>query len=113
MAAPSFPITVTPAAIDRVRFLLAQRETPPYGLKIGVQARGCSGMSYTLEYVDQRAPMDEEVETQGVKILIDPKATMFLFGTEMDFIEDRMSSGFVFRNPNEKGRCGCGESFHV
>jgi len=70
-------------------------------------------MTYTLEYADERTPFDEVVETEGVTILIDPKATMFILGTEMDFVEDKLESGFVFRNPNEKGRCGCGESFHV
>ncbi len=70
-------------------------------------------MSYTLEYADEQTPFDEVIEADGVTILIDPKATMFILGTEMDFVEDKMESGFVFRNPNEKGRCGCGESFRV
>ena len=82
-------------------------------MRIGIRARGCSGMSYTLEFADETTPFDEVVETQGVTILIDPKATMFILGTEMDWVEDKLESGFVFRNPNEKGRCGCGESFHV
>ncbi|MBL8667512.1 MAG: iron-sulfur cluster assembly accessory protein [Rhodospirillales bacterium] len=112
-AARSQPITVTPAAIERVKALLADRDKPSAGVRIGIRARGCSGMSYTLEYADERTPFDEVVETQGVTILIDPKATMFILGTEMDFVEDKLESGFVFRNPNEKGRCGCGESFHV
>src|SRR5512132_522872 len=80
---------------------------------VSASARGCSGMSYTLEYADEKTPFDEVVETDGVTILIDPKATMFILGTEMDYVEDKLESGFVFRNPNEKGRCGCGESFHV
>jgi iron-sulfur cluster assembly protein len=107
------PITVTPAAAERVRALLAQRGTPSAGVRIGIRAKGCSGMSYTLEYADEKAPFDEVVQTNGVTILIDPKATMFIVGTEMDYVEDKLESGFVFRNPNEKGRCGCGESFHV
>lgn len=107
------PLTVTPAAIERVRTLLAGREKPSAGVRIGIRARGCSGMSYTLEFADEATPFDEVVETQGVTILIDPKATMFILGTEMDWVEDKLESGFVFRNPNEKGRCGCGESFHV
>jgi len=106
-------ITVTPAAVERVRALLDKRGKPSAGVRIGVRSRGCSGLSYTLEYADAKGPADEAVEVEGVTILIDPKASMFIFGTEMDFVEDKLQSGFVFRNPNEKGRCGCGESFHV
>lgn len=113
MAPRSQPITVTPAAAERVRALLSQRGKPSAGVRIGIRARGCSGMAYTLEYADERTPFDEVLETDGVTILIDPKATMFILGTEMDYVEDKLESGFVFRNPNEKGRCGCGESFHV
>ena len=113
MAARSQPINVTPAALERVKMLLARRGKPSAGVRIGVRARGCSGMSYTLEYADEKTPFDEVVETDGVMILIDPKATMFIHCTEMDYVEDKLESGFVFRNPNEKGRCGCGESFHV
>ena len=107
------PMNVTPAAIERVKALLAKRGKPSIGVRVGVRTRGCSGLSYTLEYADAKTPGDEAVEIGGVTILIDPKASMFLFGTEMDFTEDKLQSGFVFRNPNEKGRCGCGESFHV
>lgn len=108
------PIGVTPAAVDRVRALLGKRSKPSFGVRVGVRTRGCSGLSYTLEYADQANPGDEIVEpAEGIRILIDPKASMFLFGTEMDFVEDQLQNGFVFRNPNEKGRCGCGESFHV
>jgi iron-sulfur cluster assembly protein len=107
------PITVTPAAVARVKQLLEKRGKPSFGVRVGVRSRGCSGLSYTLEYADAKGPADEIVEVEGVTILIDPKASMFIFGTEMDFVEDKLQSGFVFRNPNEKGRCGCGESFHV
>ena len=106
-------ISVTAAAVERVRALLEKRGKPSAGVRIGVRSRGCSGLSYTLEYADAKAPADEAVEVDGVTILIDPKASMFIFGTEMDFVEDKLQNGFVFRNPNEKGRCGCGESFHV
>ena len=107
------PITVTEAAAQRVKAMLAKRGGSSLGIKIGVRSKGCSGMSYTIEFADEKGEFDEIVEDKGVTILIDPKAAMFILGTEMDFVEDKMKSGFVFRNPNEKGRCGCGESFHV
>jgi iron-sulfur cluster assembly protein len=107
------PITITEAAAARVRALLAAHAEPAVGLRIGVRARGCSGLSYTMEYAAEKAPADAVVEIDGATILIDPKATMFIFGTEMDYVESTLESGFVFRNPNEKGRCGCGESFTV
>ncbi len=108
------PIAITPSAIERVRALMAKRGKPSYGVRVGVRTRGCSGLSYTLEYADAASPGDEVVEpAPDVRVLIDPKASMFLFGTEMDYVEEKLQSGFTFRNPNEKGRCGCGESFHV
>jgi iron-sulfur cluster assembly protein len=107
------PLSISDAAAARVRHLLEKRGKPSAGIRIGVRAKGCSGMSYTIEYADERTPFDEIVEDKGVVVLIDPKAIMFIVGTEMDFVEEKMKSGFVFRNPNEKGRCGCGESFHV
>lgn len=106
-------MTVTEAAARRIEALLAKRGKPALGVRIGVRSRGCSGLTYTLEYADEKGKFDEVVEDKGVTILIDPKATMFILGTEMDFVEDKLQSGFTFRNPNEKGRCGCGESFHV
>ncbi|HZT19745.1 MAG TPA: iron-sulfur cluster assembly accessory protein [Dongiaceae bacterium] len=106
-------IRLTEAAANRVRELLEKRGKPSVGIRIGVRSKGCSGLSYTLEYADQKEPMDEVVEQHGVTVLIDPKATLFILGTEMDYVEEKLQSGFVFRNPNEKGRCGCGESFHV
>ncbi len=104
---------VTDAAAQQVRALLDGRGKPSLGIRIGVRTKGCSGMSYTLEFADEKAPFDEELKDKGVTILIDPKATLFIIGTEMDYVEDKLESGFVFTNPNEKGRCGCGESFHV
>jgi iron-sulfur cluster assembly protein len=106
-------MTVTEAAAQRIQALLAKRGKPSVGIRIGVRSRGCSGLTYTLEYADEKGKFDEIVQDKGVTILIDPKATMFIIGTEMDFVEDKLQSGFTFRNPNEKGRCGCGESFHV
>jgi iron-sulfur cluster assembly protein len=111
MAAPM--ITVSDAAAARIRELLAQRGKPSAGIRVGVRTRGCSGLSYTLEYADARHELDELVEDKGVTVLIDPKAIMFLVGTEMDFVDEKVQSGFRFVNPNEKGRCGCGESFRV
>jgi iron-sulfur cluster assembly protein len=113
MAERRAPITMTEAAADRVRALLDKRGKPSAGIRIGVRTKGCSGLSYTLEYADERTPFDEVVEAMGVTVLIDPKATMFILGTEMDYVEEKLESGFVFRNPNEKAKCGCGESFHV
>jgi iron-sulfur cluster assembly protein len=104
---------VTPAAAERVKALIESRGKPTAGIRIGVRTKGCSGLSYTLEFADSQQPMDEVVETEGVKLLVDPKASLFLIGTEMDYEEEKLKSGFVFKNPNEKGRCGCGESFHV
>ncbi len=108
------PVAVTPAAVERVRALLAKRGKPSLGVRVGVRTRGCSGLSYTLEYADAVEAGDEMIRpAEDITILIAPKAAMFLFGTEMDFVEENLKSGFTFRNPNEKGRCGCGESFHV
>src|SRR5690606_18591213 len=90
------PIAVTPAAVARVKALLDKRGKPSAGVRVGVRTRGCSGLSYTLEYADAKTPGDEAVEVEGVTILIDPKASMFVFGTEMDFVEDKLQSGFVF-----------------
>ncbi|PWR24103.1 Fe-S cluster assembly scaffold SufA [Zavarzinia compransoris] len=104
---------VTEPAAARVRELLSKRGKPSAGVRIGIRTAGCSGMQYTLEYADEKGRYDEVVEDKGVTILVDPKAVMFLIGTKMDFETDKLKSGFVFINPNEKARCGCGESFHV
>jgi len=105
-------MTLSDAAVARLKALLDGGDPNRY-LRIGVSPRGCSGMSYTLDYVEAPGPGDEVVQDKGVTVLVDRKATLFLTGTEMDYVTDRLASGFVFRNPNEKGRCGCGESFHV
>ena len=104
---------LTDAAAERVKLLLSRAEKPMLGLRVGVKSTGCSGMSYFVEYAEEQKPLEESVEDKGVRIFIDPKATMFLLGTEMDYVEERLHSGFVFNNPNEKTRCGCGESFSV
>ena len=106
-------MTLTDAAAARVRELTDAAGKPVAGLRVGVKNGGCAGMSYTMELAEATNPTDEIVEDKGVTILVDPKAVMFIIGTEMDYVEEKLQSGFVFRNPNEKGRCGCGESFHV
>lgn len=109
------PITLTSSALKQIEYLLEHRGKPSKGIRIGINTKGCSGLSYTLEYADS-IKTDEEVITlynSNTKILIEPKAMMFLIGTEMDYEVNTMDEGFIFRNPNEKGRCGCGESFHV
>lgn len=110
---PPSALAVTDAAADRIRAMLDQRDKPSAGVRVGIRNAGCSGLAYTLEYADEVTSFDEVVEDKGVKVLIDPKAIMFLLGTEMDYVEEKLQSGFVFNNPNEKGRCGCGESFRV
>ena len=111
MAAPL--ITLTDRAVERARSLLAKAQSPAQGLRLAVSTKGCSGLRYVVEYADAPRKFEEVIEAKGVKIFIDPKAIMYLVGAEMDYIEDKFKSGFEFRNPNEKGRCGCGESFHV
>jgi len=106
-------LTITEAAATRVKELMARSEKPLIGLRVGVKTRGCSGMSYFVEYAEAKKKFEEVVEDKGVTILIDPAATMFLIGSEMDYEEDKFQSGFTFKNPNEKARCGCGESFSV
>ncbi|WP_299391973.1 iron-sulfur cluster assembly accessory protein [Pelagibius sp.] len=106
-------ITLTDAAAERVKLLIAKSEEPVLGLRVGVSTKGCSGMSYVVEYAKEQRKLEDVVEDKGVKIFIDPTAVMFLLGSEMDYVEDKFQTGFVFSNPNEKGRCGCGESFHV
>src|SRR5690242_7303468 len=101
---------LTDAAATRIKDILGKTEKPIAGVRVGVKNGGCAGMSYTMEYAESAAPHDEVVEDKGVKLLIDPKAVLFLLGTEMDFKVDKLSSGFVFNNPNQTSACGCGES---
>lgn len=104
---------LTEAAAARIRDLMTRSETPITALRIGVKNAGCAGMSYTVDYASAIGPHDEVIEDKGVKILIDPKAVMFLLGTEMDFKTDKFSAQFVFNNPNQTGACGCGESVQL
>ena len=106
-------IIITDKAAERIKYLLNRRGKPSAGVKVGVKKGGCSGLAYIIEYADEIGKYDEVVTDKGVTVIIDPKAIMYLIGTTMDYVEEKMKSGFVFINPNEKGRCGCGESFHV
>lgn len=106
-------MNVTEAAASRVRELIARSDKPVAGVRVGVKNGGCAGMSYTMELADAVARGDEVIDTQGVKVLIDPKAVLFLLGTTMDFTIDKMSEKFVFKNPNETSACGCGESVSI
>ncbi len=104
-------MTLTEAAASRVKEIMADKAA--VGLRVGVRNGGCAGMSYTMELADSIAPLDEVIEDKGVKVLIDPKAVLFLLGAEMDFKADRLGSSFSFRNPNETSACGCGESVAI
>ncbi|MEJ8574676.1 Fe-S cluster assembly scaffold SufA [Microbaculum marinum] len=103
-------VTLTDAAADRVREIIENSDEAILGLRVGVKNGGCAGMSYTMEYAKDAEPFDEVVEDKGVTVLIDPKAVLFLLGTEMDFQVDKLSARFVFNNPNQTSACGCGES---
>ena len=106
-------ISLTDRAADRIKDIMARAETPKIGVRLGVKNGGCAGMEYTLDYADMRDPLDEVVEDKGVMILIEPKAVLFLLGTQMDYEEGVMSSGFIFNNPNQTDACGCGESVTI
>lgn len=106
-------INITEGALSHVKKLLDNRGKPSYGLRIGVKSGGCSGLTYEVSYADEKGKYDEELQKDGIKILIDPKAIMYILGTEMDYAETDFKSGFVFNNPNEKGKCGCGKSFNI
>ncbi|XP_019325904.1 PREDICTED: iron-sulfur cluster assembly 1 homolog, mitochondrial [Aptenodytes forsteri] len=102
----------TPSAVQKIKQLL--KDKPEHvGVKVGVRTRGCNGLSYTLEYTKSKGDSDEEVVQDGVRVFIEKKAQLTLLGTEMDYVEDKLSSEFVFNNPNIKGTCGCGESFNI
>ncbi len=104
---------LTDAAAARIRDIMSKSEQPIAGLRVGVKNGGCAGMAYTMEYAQSVNPTDEIVEDKGVKILIDPKAVLFLLGTEMDYKTDKLSAQFVFNNPNQTSACGCGESVQL
>ena len=111
---PKFKVvSLSDAAAEKIKTIMANADRPFEGVRVGVKNGGCAGMSYTMEYAEEIKPSDEVVEDQGVKVLIEPRAILFLIGTEMDWREDKFQSGFTFNNPNETERCGCGESFRV
>ena len=106
-------ITLSERAAERVKEIMAKAKEPIVGVRVGVASGGCAGMSYIMEYAKKANPNDEIIEDKGVKVLIDPKAIMYLLGTEMDYKKEELSSTFIFKNPNETERCGCGESFKI
>jgi len=106
-------VTLTERAAERVREIMGRAETPYAGLRVGVKNGGCAGQEYVLEYAQEAGPLDEVVEDKGVRILIEPKAVLFLVGSEIDYEVSKLSAKFVFRNPNETDACGCGESVTI
>jgi len=107
------PVTFTDAAAARVREIMAGAEGKYLGVRVGVTNGGCAGMSYTMDYAADSKPFEEVVEDKGVKIFIDPKAILFLIGTQMDFVQEKLGARFVFKNPNQTAACGCGESVSI
>ena len=114
MAISSFKVmTLTDAAADRVKDIMAKADRPIAGVRVGVKNGGCAGMSYTMEYAEAGRPGEDVVEDKGVKVFVDPKAVLFLLGTQMDFQTTKLASQFVFNNPNQTSACGCGESVAI
>ena len=106
-------IKLSDKAANRIKEIMSAADNSTIGVRVGVKSGGCAGMSYVMEYAKDIKPNEEVVEDKGVKVLIDPKAIMYLLGTEMDYKKEELSSTFVFKNPNETERCGCGESFKI
>ena len=106
-------IKLSTNAAERIKEIMSKAEDKAIGVRVGVKSGGCAGMSYVMEYAKDIKPNEEVIEEKGVKVLIDPKAIMYILGTEMDYKKEKFSSQFIFKNPNETERCGCGESFKV
>tara|TARA_B100000965_G_scaffold145374_1_gene121181 strand:+ start:154 stop:489 length:336 start_codon:yes stop_codon:yes gene_type:complete len=106
-------ISLSDNAARRIKEIMSKAEKDSVGVRVGVKSGGCAGMSYVMEYTKKISPNDEIVEDKGIKLFVDPGAIMYLLGTEMDYKKEQFSSSFVFKNPNETERCGCGESFKV
>jgi iron-sulfur cluster assembly protein len=104
---------LTDAAAERIKDVMARADHPVAGVRVGVKNGGCAGMEYTMEYADAVKSTDEVVEDKGVKIMVDPKAVLFLLGTEMDYKREKLSAQFIFNNPNQTSACGCGESVQL
>jgi iron-sulfur cluster assembly protein len=106
-------MSLTDAAADRIREIIADSDKPVMGVRVGIKNAGCAGQSYTLDYVAEPIKGDDHVSDKGVEVFVEPKATLFLLGTVMDFEETRLAAGFTFKNPNQTGECGCGESVQL
>jgi iron-sulfur cluster assembly protein len=106
-------IKLSDNAAERIKLIMSKAEKSAIGVRVGVKSGGCAGMSYIMEYAKEVKPNEEVIEDKGVKVFIDPNAIMYLLGTEMDYKQEKFSSQFVFKNPNETERCGCGESFKI
>jgi iron-sulfur cluster assembly protein len=107
------PVKLTEAAAARIAAIMAKAEGQYQGVRVGVTNGGCAGMSYTMDYASEAKPFEEVMEDRGVKIFIDPKAILFLIGTELDFVQEKLGARFVFNNPNQTSACGCGESVSI
>ena len=106
-------IKITHNAASKIKEIISNDDNKPIGVRVGVKSGGCAGMSYVMDYAKEINPNDEVIEDKGVKVFIDPSAIIYLLGTEMDYKKEQFSSSFIFKNPNETERCGCGESFKV
>ena len=106
-------ITLSDNAASRIKEIMSKDQNKAIGVRVGVKSGGCAGMSYNMEYAKEVNPNDEVIEDKGVKVFVDSSAIMYLLGTEMDYKKDKFSSSFIFKNPNETERCGCGESFKI
>ncbi len=106
-------MSLTDAAVERINEIIEDSEKPVVGVRVGIKDAGCAGQSYTLAYVSEPVQGDDHIEEKGVHVYVEPKATLFLLGTVMDFEEDILKSGFTFKNPNQTGECGCGESVQL
>ena len=114
MPLPSFKVlTLSDAAANRVQEIIEKADRPIAGVRVGVKNGGCAGMSYTIEYAEAQKPGEDVVEDKGVKVFVDPKAVLFLLGTEMDYQTTKLAAQFVFKNPNQTSACGCGESVAI